>query len=63
MLPVWLEPILRVLEITAGILLNVWIYKLARSLFGEQNRRLGVIIIRVISIYLIINGVSELFHM
>lgn len=47
-------------ELAGFLLLTVFIYKLAEAI-NKNNRRPAVIVIRVISIFLLINGISNAF--
>lgn len=53
--------ILGILEVIGFLLLTIFIYKLADVLF-KQSRRGGIIIIRLVSIFLLIDGISRAFH-
>lgn len=53
--------ILGILEVIGFLLLTIFIYKLADVLF-KQSRRGGIIIIRLVSIFLLIDGISRPFH-
>lgn len=55
------NPIVSILEILVGIVLNIFIYKISNKLFKE-NHRLGTILIRIVSIFLLINGIAKLFN-
>jgi hypothetical protein len=55
------NPIICIISILVGIVLNIFIYKISKNIFKE-NHRLGTILIRIVSLFLLINGISKLFH-
>nr|WP_316503261.1 MULTISPECIES: hypothetical protein [Paenibacillus] len=48
-------------ELLGGILINVFIGSLGRAIFRKDDRTSRVIL-RIIGIFLIINGISRAFH-
>lgn len=56
-----IEELLGMIELILGVLMNIFIGKIGKVAFGKDNRTTRIIL-RVIGIFLIINGVSHAFH-
>jgi threonine/homoserine/homoserine lactone efflux protein len=50
-----------IIELIIGVIINVFIGKLGEVIFRRDNKT-SRIILRVIGVFLIINGVSRAFH-
>jgi threonine/homoserine/homoserine lactone efflux protein len=50
-----------IVELIAGILINIFIGTLGQAIFRKDDRTSRVIL-RVIGVFLIINGISRAFH-
>ncbi|KXZ16842.1 hypothetical protein AXI59_18235 [Bacillus nakamurai] len=57
----YMAEIIGIIELLAGIAMNIWIGWLGKTFFGKDDRSSRVIL-RICGIFLIINGVSRAFH-
>ncbi|WP_251034705.1 MULTISPECIES: hypothetical protein [unclassified Bacillus (in: firmicutes)] len=57
----YMAEIIGIIELLAGIAMNIWIGWFGKTFFGKDDRSSRVIL-RICGIFLIINGVSRAFH-